>query len=299
MQRNKKGGQLTGSLADLKRLRQQAETASQPAKPPVAKRAARKRAPFQMPGSGPKGASEVTTAAGGSGTPVRQAGTKGVGEAGPESSLLNEEDRKLFRSAVRYVDRIRDPGRLLLKPVADAPASILKERRMRAAGIERSKPAKKSAVGPPQDKGTPAGPASDPAAQGKRRRGKRPSTPLSDSYAPTSADQDDSSHLKAGHGPDVLRDLRRGKWPIGASLDLHGSTLDDARERFERFIGSCLTHDVKCVHIVHGKGHGSNDGTPVLKTTVRRWLAQMPEVIAYIECAEAEGGAGAVQVLLK
>ena len=300
MQRNK-GGPVKGGLADLKRLRQQAESDNQPATPAPVKRA-RKRAPFQMPGSGPAAPSSPASSSGKSGTAVRQGAAKGSMDPASPASLLSEEDRKLFRSAVRYVDRIRDPGRLLLTPVADAPASILKERRMRAAGIERTRPAKKSATEPPQRRGAPPAPDSGAGSETGAEstgRGRRRSAALSDSYAPTSVDQDDSSHLKPGHGTDVLRDLRKGKWPIGASLDLHGSTLDDARERFERFIGSCLTHDVKCVHIVHGKGHGSTDSTPVLKTTVRRWLTQMPEVIAYIECSEPEGGAGAVQVLLK
>ena len=300
MQRNK-GGQVKGGLSDLKRLRQQAEAENQPAKPPAAKRAVRKRAPFQMPGGvGAKPASGGNHGSGRAGASAHPSTSHGAA-ASLEASLLSEEDRKLFRTAVRYVDRIKDPGRLLLTPVADAPASILKERRMRAAGIERTKPAKKNAAEPTRPRGGAEGmeAAPVPGTDARRRGAKRSSVALSDSYAPTSVDQDDSSHLKPGHGTDVLRDLKRGKWPIGASLDLHGSTLDDARERFERFIGSCLTHNVKCLHDVHGKGHGSADSTPVLKTTVRRWLTQMPEVIAYIECAEAEGGAGAVQVLLK
>lgn len=293
MQRNK-GGQAKGGLADLKRLRQQAEAHKQPPKPSPAPK--RKRA-FQMPGAGsPRPAVGESRPA--TGNPGRAAMTRlQTANALVDPSLLTEEDRKLFRSAVKFVDQIKDPGRLLLKPVADAPASILKERRLRAAGIEPPKPGKKVA----KDNALnlePSVAAKEEPSRSARKTGRR-STPLSDGYAPTSVDLDDSTHLKPGHGTDVLRDLKRGRWPIGATLDLHGSTLEDARERFERFIGSCLTHDVKCVHIVHGKGHGSRDGEAVLKTTVRRWLTQMPEVIAYIECAEPDGGAGAVQVLLK
>src|SRR5690606_7391999 len=212
----------------------------------------------------------------------------------PAPELLTEEDRKLFQSAVRYVERIKDPGRQLLAPVAPAPAAILKERRRRAAGLE---PAGKA--GKPERqarRGSPHAAASDsPSATTPARK---PRT-LSDDYAPAASDHDDTQYLKSGHGTDVLRDLKRGKWIIGASLDLHGSTLEDARERFDRFLSSCLMHDVKCVRIVHGKGHGSPDGNAVLKTTVRRWLTQLPEVTAYIECSEENGGSGAVQVLLR
>ena len=213
------------------------------------------------------------------------------------AAQLSETDRRLFRSAVRYVERIRDPGRVLLSPVPQAPASILEERRKRAAGLAADKP--KTRQAPFQDEIT----AKDATAGANEAAGKpahkRSPRPLSDNYSPATHDQDDSRYLKPGHGSDILRDLKRGKWPIGASLDLHGSNLEDARERFERFLDSCLTHDVKCVRIVHGKGYGSRNGDAVLKSTVRRWLTQLDEVIAYTECSETDGGSGAVQVLLK
>jgi DNA-nicking Smr family endonuclease len=80
---------------------------------------------------------------------------------------------------------------------------------------------------------------------------------------------------------------------------LHGATLDEARARLDQFLQSCLSHQIKSVCIVHGKGYGSRDRTPVLKQTVRRWLTQIDAVLAYTECNEQNGGAGAVQVLLR
>ncbi len=282
MQRNK------GGLADLKKLRQQAEESAKPAAAPATAKS-RKRAKFLPPG-----ASDARPAA-----PKRPAAGHKISAprsepAPPAPDLLTEEDRKLFQSAVRYVERIKDPGRQLLAPVAPAPAAILKERRLRAAGVEPAAKTRKPDRRPRKD--SLHGPAADsPSATtpaGKART-------LSDGYTPATSDHDDTHYLKSGHGTDVLRDLKRGKWPIGASLDLHGSTLEDARDRFDRFLSSCLMHDVKCVRIVHGKGHGSPDGNAVLKTTVRRWLTQLPEVTAYIECSEENGGSGAVQVLLR
>lgn len=274
MRRNKPG------LADLKKLRQ----ASQPPDPPPAKPArTRKRKSFLAPkmGSDTLNPAARPVKAGSSTEKMVSAPIKGGG------ALLDETDRQLFRQAMRYVERIKDPNRVLLAPTAPAHEEILRERRLRAAGLEQVQPLKRPA---PADAATP--PAPPPPPRRKARAG-------SDAYAPAAHDQDDSRYLKAGHGTDVLKDLKRGKWPIGASLDLHGSTLEDARERFERFLTSCLTHDIKCVRIVHGKGYGSRNGDAVLKTTVRRWLTQIDEVIAYTECAEADGGAGAVQILLK
>ena len=275
MRRNKPG------LADLKKLRQEAQ--SPEASPPTAtqpQRRASKRAPFLPPSSSQPARGKEE----GGEQPPRSRGTSKADEP-TGTALLSESDRKLFRSAVRYVERMSDPGRVLLAPVPEAPASILEERRKRAAGISSTKPGKT------RNTRDVAAPYTAPKKAASRT--------LSDTYTPAAHDQDDSRYLKAGHGTDILRDLKRGKWAIGASLDLHGSSLEDARERFERFLDSCLTHDVKCVRIVHGKGYGSRNGDAVLKATVRRWLTQVAEVIAYTECTEADGGAGAVQVLLK
>lgn len=276
MQRNKAG------LADLKKLREQTHPPepAAPASKPV--RAARKRAPF-LPPSAPGSVSKAGAAPSPANNARKDAPTPSTDISDSQADALSPADRRLFRHAVRYVEKMKDPGRVLLSPTAVAQEAILKERRLRAAGLHGAQAEKRLT---PTEAGTP-----DPAPTRKPRQ-------LSDTYAPLAQNQDDSRYLKPGHGTDVLRDLKRGKWPIGASLDLHGSTLDDARERFDRFLGSCLAHDVKCVLIVHGKGYGSPNGDAVLKTTVRRWLTQIAEVIAYIECAESDGGSGAVQVLL-
>jgi DNA-nicking Smr family endonuclease len=50
---------------------------------------------------------------------------------------------------------------------------------------------------------------------------------------------------------------------------------------------------------VHGKGHGSRDRQPVLKGKVPKWLMQRDEVIAFCQAKPADGGAGALIVLLK
>jgi DNA-nicking Smr family endonuclease len=96
-----------------------------------------------------------------------------------------------------------------------------------------------------------------------------------------------------------LRDLERNRWPIESSLDLHGSDLEQARERLDNFLRSCLEHGVRCVRIVHGTGYGSRNGEPVLRHAVRRWLTQLPSVLAYMECAPNEGGQGAVKLVLQ
>jgi DNA-nicking Smr family endonuclease len=60
----------------------------------------------------------------------------------------------------------------------------------------------------------------------------------------------------------------------------------------------CIDRGHRCVRIVHGKGLGSPGREPVLKKLVQGWLAQKKEVLAFCQARAAEGGAGAVVVLL-
>ena len=52
-----------------------------------------------------------------------------------------------------------------------------------------------------------------------------------------------------------------------------------------------------CGEIVHGSGLGSAGYKPVLKSLVRRWLMQHPDVLAY--CEPRKGNDGAVRILIK
>jgi len=95
-----------------------------------------------------------------------------------------------------------------------------------------------------------------------------------------------------------LRKLRRGAHPIAARLDLHGLTVADARERTRRFLDASRHRGVRCVCIVHGRGAHSAGGVSKLKQQVRACLRSHPAVLAYIDAPPADGGPGAVYVLL-
>jgi DNA-nicking Smr family endonuclease len=110
---------------------------------------------------------------------------------------------------------------------------------------------------------------------------------------------DTLSYRQSGIGTDVTRKLRRGNWSIQAQLDLHGLRTDDARERLGAFIRESSKHGIRCVRIVHGKGLGSPGKAPVLKNKVHGWLIQKKEVLAFVQAKPADGGAGAVVVLLQ
>jgi DNA-nicking Smr family endonuclease len=100
-------------------------------------------------------------------------------------------------------------------------------------------------------------------------------------------------------GLDVVRKLRRGGWAIQAQIDLHGLRRDAARVQLNAFIREAAENGLRCVRVVHGKGLGSPGREPVLKARVRSWLVQKNEVLAFVQARPAEGGSGALVVLLK
>ncbi|MFI5444329.1 Smr/MutS family protein [Polaromonas sp. UC242_47] len=123
---------------------------------------------------------------------------------------------------------------------------------------------------------------------------------LSDGFdAETLLDTDEAlSFRRPGMGPDVVRKLRRGNWSIQRQIDLHGLRREDARDTLSLFIREAHKAGLRCVRVVHGKGLGSPGKTPVLKGRVQSWLIQKTEVLAFVQARPAEGGAGALVVLL-
>ena len=106
------------------------------------------------------------------------------------------------------------------------------------------------------------------------------------------------SFRRPGIGTDVTHKLRRGDWSIQRQLDLHGLRRDDAREALGHFIRKAHRQSIRCVRVVHGKGLGSPGKAPVLKSRVHSWLVQKNEVLAFVQAKPADGGGGALVVLL-
>lgn len=186
------------------------------------------------------------------------------------TAQLSTAERALFRQAMHNVEPLRTTGR---RPVLSldkdiAPAASQQQLEVRRARAQQHTEACLDAE-------------------------------LSDDYF---ADPDNSTleyYLNPACGTDVLRDLKRGRWPLQASIDLHGATLEHARLRLQRFLQHALAEQFRCIRIVHGKGHGSVDNKPVLRHQIRRWLTQLDMVLALSDCPPNEGGSGAVKVLLR
>jgi DNA-nicking Smr family endonuclease len=124
---------------------------------------------------------------------------------------------------------------------------------------------------------------------------------LSDEFdVSTLLDTDDMlSFRRPGIGRDVTHKLRKGDWAIQGEVDLHGLRSEEARVVLAEFIRNAHRHGLRCLRVVHGKGLGSPGKTPVLKSKVHSWLVQKNQVMAFVQAKPAEGGAGALVVLLK
>jgi DNA-nicking Smr family endonuclease len=96
----------------------------------------------------------------------------------------------------------------------------------------------------------------------------------------------------------TLRRLRRGHYTRRDDLDLHGMTQAEARLAILDFLADARRRDLRCVRIVHGKGLRSGHRGPVLKAAVNRWLRRHAAVRAFCSARPPDGGTGALYVLL-
>ena len=110
---------------------------------------------------------------------------------------------------------------------------------------------------------------------------------------------DNLSFSRSGLQHSVLKKLRAGKNPIDSHLDLHGMTVAEARKALLYFIAECESLNYRHVIVVHGKGYSSPNNKPVIKAHVNNWLRQSASVLAFNSAQPADGGSGAVYVLLK
>lgn len=105
--------------------------------------------------------------------------------------------------------------------------------------------------------------------------------------------------LRSGISRMTLRKLRRGRWSMQDTLDLHGFHSDAARKLLLEFLRDAMQHSLRFVCVIHGKGWQAGGKEGVLKSRVRHWLTQYSEVLAFCEAPQNAGGSGAVWILLK
>jgi DNA-nicking Smr family endonuclease len=96
--------------------------------------------------------------------------------------------------------------------------------------------------------------------------------------------------------------LHRGDFAVQAHLDLHGYTVDEAKDAVHSFLTNAYMSGRRCVRLVHGRGRNSRDNRPVLKEQAQLWLSHgrlSRLVLAFATAPITDGGAGAVYVLLR
>jgi DNA-nicking Smr family endonuclease len=179
---------------------------------------------------------------------------------GDEGPAIKDEERELFRAAVRDVRPLRQ---------AKASPAPARERRRPRANSRRADEARA----------------------------------LAESLALDAADLDVESGDELVFRRDdvavpVLRRLRRGEYAVRDEIDLHGMTQDEARQALAGFLAEAALHGRRCVRVIHGKGRGSGQRGPVLKSAVNRWLRRHAAVRAFCSARRNDGGTGALYVLL-
>ncbi len=98
------------------------------------------------------------------------------------------------------------------------------------------------------------------------------------------------SHRREQVPPRTLKRLSQGA--------LHHADAGTAETLLRRFLAQARDAGFGCVRVVHGKGLNSSDSLPVLKNVVDRILRQRSDVLAFHSAPPAQGGTGAVLVLL-
>jgi len=129
---------------------------------------------------------------------------------------------------------------------------------------------------------------------------KTPQSPgLSDQFVIDAAPEEKLFWAADGVQASQMQRLKRGQLVFDGSLDLHGMTVERAREQLVDFLAEAQKLEVRCVRIVHGKASTADGRQPLLKSQVNSWLRQHPQVLGFASCLSRHGGTGAVYALLK
>jgi DNA-nicking Smr family endonuclease len=97
-----------------------------------------------------------------------------------------------------------------------------------------------------------------------------------------------------------LAELRAGKLHTEETLDLHGQTVELARQQLREFVVGAHRIGRRCVLVVHGKGTHSEHGAPLREAVLGELLGPLSGLIhALATAAPAHGGEGATYIVLR
>lgn len=136
-----------------------------------------------------------------------------------------------------------------------------------------------------------------------REQATQDTSQISDGLSTESVDLVESDQAlffaSAGIQLKVIKRLRKGHMQWEQGIDLHGFSINEARDQLSQFIRSCYYQGCQTVLVVHGKAYSQSGSVPLLKSYTNDWLRQLPQVLAFSSAQAKDGGAGALYVLLK
>lgn len=173
---------------------------------------------------------------------------------------MDEEERRLFRHAMRGVRRLDFDGRSTSLPRRPGP-------RAHFARAERQEVLRES-----MGAGSPLAPVEE---TGEALLFRRPEVGLA-----------------------VFRRLRAGQFRVDGEIDLHGLRAAMVEPALRDFLAEAMRHRARVVRVIHGKGRRSGHRGPVLKLVASNFLCRVDAVLAFASAREVDGGSGAILVLL-
>ncbi len=96
----------------------------------------------------------------------------------------------------------------------------------------------------------------------------------------------------------IFRRLRSGQYRVDGEIDLHGLTAAMVEPALREFLADAIQQRARVLRVVHGKGLRSGNRGPVLKLVASSYLQRVGAVLAFASAREVDGGAGAILVLL-
>lgn len=104
-----------------------------------------------------------------------------------------------------------------------------------------------------------------------------------------------------GVNPLVMEKLRNGEFSVQQVVDLHGLSIESARETFEFFLSEAIRNNLKCIKVIHGRGLKSKR-EPIIKDYLKTWIVRAMHrkwITAFSNAIMPDGGPGATYILLR
>jgi DNA-nicking Smr family endonuclease len=104
-----------------------------------------------------------------------------------------------------------------------------------------------------------------------------------------------------GVSPLVMEKLRNGEFSVQQVVDLHGLSIESARETFEYFLGEAIRNNLKCIKVIHGRGLKSKR-EPIIRDHLKTWIVRAMHrkwITAFSNAIMPDGGPGATYILLR